>query len=286
MEELKFQEKFVAFIDVIGFKSMIEAAERGEGRTIAEVLQIMDELGDEKNREFIRSHGPKVCPCSPRVRDDLDFEVTQITDCAVVSAEVSPAGVINLVGHCWGAVIMLLTKGVMVRGYITRGKVIHSGTRLVGTGYHDAYAREGGVTAFKMEADEKGTPFVEVDQAVVDYVRDQNDACVKEMFSRMVESDGEVSALYPFKRLAHSFIIAGMGAPPFDPEKEKKQNEIVRGNIRRLIERITDGVDPTNKAALNKTRHYVAALSKQLEACDHTDEIIDALSRPVSSRSY
>lgn len=280
----EFQEKFVAFIDVMGFKAMVEAAERGEGRTVGEVREILDQLADVRNVDNIRRHGPMVCPCSPRVRHDLAFEVTQISDCAVASAEISPAGLINLVSHCWGAVIMLLTKGVMVRGYLTRGMLIHDGNLLMGTGYQTAYQREAGITAFKMEADEKGTPFVEIDSTVLQYVAEQEDPCVKEMFSRMVESDGEVSALYPFKRLGHSFAI-GFGLPRFDPEKEKQQNEAVRQNIRKLIERVSANVDRANHAATRKTRHYVAALKKQLAACDRTDEEIDALSRP-SGRRY
>lgn len=280
----EFQQKFVAFIDVMGFKSMVEAAERGEGRTVSEVREILDELAGAKNVDFIRKSGPKICPCSPRIRQDLAFEVTQISDCAVVSAEISPAGLINLVSHCWGAVIMLLTKGVMVRGYVTRGMIIHDGNFLMGTGYQTAYQREAGITAFKIEADEKGTPFVEIDPTVLDYVSEQEDSCVKEMFSRMVESDGEVSVLYPFKRLGHSFAIGGFGMPHFDAEKEKRQNDIVRQNIRKLIERVGANVDSANDAALRKTRHYVAALEKQLVACDRTDEAIDALSRPIGRR--
>lgn len=285
VSESKFEDKFVAFIDVMGFKEMIEAAERGDGRPIAEIFEIMDELGGEKVRASIHARGPKICPCSPRVRQDLAFEVTQVSDCAIVSAEVSPAGLINLVNHCWGAVMRLLTKGVLVRGYITRGGIIHVGSRIIGTGYQHAYTREStGITAFKIEADEKGTPFVEVDPVVLSYVAEHGDECVTKMFGRMVESDGEVSALYPFKRLGHSFIIGGMGVPPFNAEKEKKQNEVVRRSIRKLIDRVNVGVAASNDRAIRKTRHYVAALEKQLKACDRTDELIDALSRPVGRR--
>jgi len=100
----------------------------------------------------------------------------------------------------------------------------------------------------------------------------------------MVENDGEVSALYPFKRLGHSFAIGGLGMPRFNPEKEKQQNEIVRQSIRNLIGRVSANVDRANDAAMRKTRHYVAALEKQLVACDRTDEAIDALSRPIGRR--
>ncbi len=283
--EAGFEEKFVAFIDLMGFKGMVEAAERGERRTVPEIFELMDILGNEKGRAAIHKDGPKICPMSPRVREDLAFEVTQVSDCAIVSAEISPAGVIALVNHCWSAVIMLLTKGVLVRGYITRGSLIHRHGRLLGSGYQDAYARETGIVAFRKEADEKGTPFVEVDPAITSYVAEQSDGCVKEMFSRMVESDGSVTALYPFKRLAHSFSIGGIGRPAFDPDKEKRSNDNLRKRIMTLIDKVTAGVEPSNTAALGKTRHYIAALVKQIEVCDQTDVMIDRLSQPIGRRS-
>jgi hypothetical protein len=283
--EAGFEEKFVAFIDLLGFKGMVEAAERGERRTVPEIFELMDILGNEKGSGAIHKDGPKICPMSPRVREDLAFEVTQVSDCAIVSAEISPAGVIALVNHCWSAVIMLMTKGVLVRGYITRGNIIHRDGRLLGSGYQDAYARETGIVAFRMEADEKGTPFVEVDPVVTSYVAGQSDGCVKEMFSRMVESDGSVTALYPFKRLTHSFSIGGIDRPAFDPEKEKRSNDNLRKSIRKLIDKVTAGVDPSNAAALGKTRHYIAALEKQIDVCDQTDEMIDRLSQPIGRRS-
>ena len=39
-------------------------------------------------------------------------------------------------------------------------------------------------------------------------------------------------------------------------------------------------VDPTNESAMQKVKHYIAALDAQLEACDKTDKTIDALCRP------
>ncbi|HEY0313214.1 MAG TPA: hypothetical protein VGC56_12045 [Allosphingosinicella sp.] len=85
----EFQEKFVAFIDILGFKAMVEAAERGERRTVAEVREILDQLAGAGKAASIRTHGPTTCPCSPRVRQDLAFEVTQISD-AVFGTD--PAG--------------------------------------------------------------------------------------------------------------------------------------------------------------------------------------------------
>jgi hypothetical protein len=260
---VEFKDKFIAFVDVLGFKKMVEAAEAGTGMPLHELLDMLRELGKPEDREKIKKHGPMVCPQSTFVQRDLNFQLTQISDCVVVSCEVSPAGVINLIGHCWGAVIKLLTKGIMCRGYITRGSVYHADTQVIGTGYQEAYLKEAGVTAFRLEADERGTPFVEVDQVVCDYVMDHGDKCVKEMFSRYVKKDGDTTALFPFQRLAHSFIIAGFGQT-FDPEKEKRSNDNLRQMIQNVKRRVAELVDDSNDSAVSKANHYLAALDVQL----------------------
>jgi hypothetical protein len=281
---MEFKDKFVAFIDILGFKSMIEATERGEGRPLSEIREIQAELGRAKDREFYEKYGPKICPDSPHVQRDIDFQVTQVSDCAVISTEISPAGAINIVNHCWGAAIMLLTKGVMVRGYITRGQIYHMGTEFMGTGYHEAYQREPEVTAFKQEADERGTPFIEVDPRVCAYVRDEADGCVRQMFDRCVKSDGELTALFPFKRLSHSFIISGPGAPPFDAAKEKNSNNNLRISLLNLKDRVMMNVDQKNDRAMAKVQHYITALDAQIAICDKTDEMIVRLGQPFGRR--
>lgn len=282
---MEFEDKFIGYVDILGFKNMVAEAERGQGRSLTDIRELLSELRRQKDAVFYEQHGPHVCPHSAFTRRDLNFEVTQISDCVVVSAEVSPAGVINLVNHCWAAAMMLLTRGVMVRGYITRGRIVHRGTEIIGTGYQEAYAREPGVSAFKQEADEKGTPFVEVDPSVCDYVRNETDECVRKMFGRCVRSDGTVTALFPFQRLSHSFIIGGFGRPTFDPDLQKRNNDQVRQNIHKLKARLLEHAPAENPAATRKLDHYLRALDAQLAQCDMTDEMIDDLMRPIG-RSF
>lgn len=119
-----FTDKFIAFVDVLGFKAMVQAAEAGTGPPLPELMKLMRKLGTKADRNEFRRRGPLSCPDAPRIRDDMDFELTQISDCVIISTEVSPAGVINLIWHCWGACMKLLGDGVMLRGYIKRGTSI------------------------------------------------------------------------------------------------------------------------------------------------------------------
>ncbi len=119
---MEFSEKFVAFVDVLGFKGMLEAAETGHDKSLSEILEYLAILGTPEDEQNMRRYGPSFCPEIRCNRHNLDFKITQISDCVIVSSELSPKGLINLVGHCWAAITELLTKGIMCRGYITKGK--------------------------------------------------------------------------------------------------------------------------------------------------------------------
>lgn len=276
MSNMEFKDKFIGFVDILGFEKMVEATEAGR-MSFAELLEMLNDLGSSEHQIRFKKDGPTTCPKSAYVQRDLDFRLTQISDCVVASSEVSPAGVINLVSHCWDAAMKLLTKGVLCRGYITRGSLFHTYTQFIGTGYQKACNQEKHhVTAFKRKGEKSGTPFVEVDPAVCDYVRNHGDSCVKKMFSRYVKEDGVVTALFPFQRLAHSFVIAGFGRT-FDPEKEKHSNQNIRLMIKNFKERVMVFVDRSNSDAVRKVEHYIAALDAQLEVCKKTDEMINTL---------
>jgi hypothetical protein len=274
MPSVEFKEKFVAFLDVLGFKNLVEAAEAGTTVPLNDVLEVLRELGSPEERLKFEKHGPKVCPQSAYIQRNLDFQITQVSDCFIVSSEISPAGAINLINYCWTVVLLLMDKGFLCRGYITKGPMSHDGDKhFFGTGYHKALNNERNVTAFKRDADERGTPFVEVDRLVCDYVTSCEDRCVKEMFSRFVQGDGKVMALFPFKRLAHRFIVAGFGQT-FDAEQEKRSNENVRSRVRKIKETVMSLVDSSNPNAVSKAEHYIRALDAQLDVCDRTDEFI------------
>jgi hypothetical protein len=103
------------------------------------------------------------------------------------------------------------------------------------------------------------------------------------MFSRCTRGDGDVVALYPFQRLAHSFVIGGFGRE-FDPERERRSNHNLRLGLKSLKERVLAFVDTSNPSAVRKAEHYLRALDAQLTVCDKTDGAIDALTAPLRDR--
>ena len=169
----------------------------------------------------------------------------------------------------------------MCRGYIKRGQIYHTPEQQIGTGIGDVVEREKQVSIFKKEAVERGTPFIEVDADVVQYIGHQPNGCVKEMFSRMTKSEDDLTAIFPFQQLNHSFTIGGFGNT-FDPEKERASLNIVRGWIHKMKEQVRCHIDPSDESALQKGDHYIRMLDAQLTACDRTEEEIDRLTNPYT----
>ena len=286
MSELQFTEKFIAFFDVLGWTSLVRASDEGCGLSLPELSEIATMLGTSADREHFEKYGPTTCPKAPYIRKNMDFRITQVSDSALISAEVSPAGLINLVSHCWTACFKLLSKGIMCRGYIKRGRIYHTSEHQIGTGLSDVVEREKQVSIFKKDADKRGTPFIEVDKEVVQYVEHQPDQCVKEMFSRLVKTEGDLAAIFPFKRLDPSTFFGPRLGQRFNPEREHESVNVVRGWIHKMKEQVQRHIDPSDESILRKGNHYIRMLDDQLVACARTEEEINRLTQPFPSGRF
>lgn len=274
--ERAFKEKLIAFIDILGFKSKVEAAERGSETDLGRLIEQCSKLGQASLEETVSRHGPSICPNSRHVDRDLDYAVTQMTDSALISVEVSPAGVANLLHHVWEAVWDLLTEGSMVRGYVCRGSIYHHGVQFLGTGYQKAVEQEKQVRAFRMAADRSGTPFVEVDPAVVEYVRNETDRCVREMFDRMTTSDaGGITVVYPVKRLS---AVAGSGG---DPEQCGRSLRVVVGWIESYLSKLESQSPERDPKANAKAKYYRRFLNEELVKCERMHAGLRSLREPA-----
>ena len=285
MSEVQYTEKFIAFFDVLGWESLVRASDKGCGLSLGELCEIVTALGTDEDRKHFEKYGPTICPDAPRIRKDMDFRITSASDSVLISAEISPAGLINLVSHCCMACFKLLSKGVMCRGYINRGRIYHTTEQQIGTGLNSAVEREKQVSIFKKDADERGTPFIEVDKEVVQYVEHQPDQCVKEIFPRLVKAEGDLAAIFPFQRLNHSFIVGGFGTT-FDPENERASLNVIRGWIHKMKEQVQRHIDPSEESALRKGNYYIRMLDNQLVACDQMDDAINLLAQPFPSGRF
>ncbi len=282
MTTLQFTEKFIAFLDVVGWKFHVRASEEESGLSLSELSDILTDLGTDDDRKQFEQFGPIICPEAPYIKRNIDFCITCVSDSVLISTEISPAGLINLISHCWTACFKLLSKGIMCRGYIKSGQIYHTSEQQIGTGFSDVVEFEKQVSIFKNDVDEKGTPFIEVDAEVVQYVENQPDRCVKEMFSRMTKSEDDLTAIFPFQRLNHSFTIGGFGKP-FGPDDERESLNIIRGWIHKMKEQVQRHINLSDESALRKGDHYIRMLDAQLAECAYTEQMIERLTQPYAS---
>lgn len=281
----QFQEKFIAYLDILGYSNLVEASEAGAGPPLDDLLEFAAMLGAPHGGRSVADGASRICPYCTGIAENLDFQVTQISDCAIVSAEISPAGAINLVHHCWTAVLGLLHNGLLCRGYITQGKIIHHGSTVIGTGFQRAVVGEKGVRAFKKTAEERGTPFVEVDRPLVDFFKACGDQCAKTMFGRFTKGSDDGVVIFPFQRLSHKFGV-GAGFPPFIPEQHLESNNNVRKLLGTLKQRVMVYADAKNPSGMQKIEHYISALDDQFVVADQVEENIERLAgRPIGRKS-
>ena len=111
-----------------------------------------------------------------------------------------------MVSYCSKIVKRLLMRGVMCRGYISQGLIFHLENEFYGRGYHEVLEREKSVEVFKKSADLRGTPFVEIDPKVYDFIG-KCDGAVRDTFSKQIKSDPSGVALFPFHDFVHGFFI-------------------------------------------------------------------------------
>ena len=268
MRKPAFTEKFIAFIDVLGFKSKVAAAERLDGTRLSDLLEICQKLENQQYQRSISMYGPNICPESKHNRRSLDYTVTQISDGAVISTEISPAGVINLLIHVSQTILGLLRYGVMVRGYVTRGNIFHEKAQVIGTGYHNALKGEKRVRAFSISEDDGATPFVAIDPDVVRYIREETDECVVKVFHRIIKADpvNDITVLFPFQQ-----PISIVRGNVFEPEKCKKGLSIIREQLGNYKDRIRIQSPDTDPDAGKKSKHYIKFLSDMLAELDEIE---------------
>lgn len=267
-----FVVKAIAFVDIVGFSNMVETA---TDKDLPSLLELTDCLGKPLDAaQYIR--GPIMCPNAPFLEETLDFKVTQVSDCVIVSAELSPAGVINLVHYCSNIALRIMGRRQLVRGSIVIGQIFHQGIRIIGEGYQRAVKGEGQVTlkSDPLKTESAGGPFIEIGPDVLDYVRSQPDECVKLMLSRMTESDGTVTAIYPYNSVAESHFCEVK--EDFDPYRWRESVKRWRAGwleMRQFLSETANALPPKPKAkwqhAIKGVDHIISRADDRIRQLNH-----------------
>lgn len=276
---MTYQEKFVAFIDILGFKELVKkSVEADDAESIARMVR---RLGSDDDIALYREDGAEICPHSQKLQKDLSLYITQVPDCVIVSAEVSPAGAINIVNYCRKiAERLLLRESVLCRGYLTKGKVYHQGAIIFGPAYLDAIVGEKKAAAVAWFDGNLGRPFIEVDPAVSSYLSACGDECTRTMYPRMVIAEGDYAVISPYG------IFARLIDWTIDPAKTRDEMHKEINHARKTIndiEKVLVSSKPTHDRAQAILSISFGKLSEARRRLNAADEMIANLHSPFPS---
>lgn len=139
MQKIKFEDRAVAFLDVLGFKQFVDAAGQSQHKyTELESLIDVLESAVPKLNETVDHTVPR----------DLIPKHLYISDSIILSAPLTSS---QMPSYCGLSILVmrviqishiLLSKGYLLRGGISVGPVWHTDSNIVGPAYQEAYQIE------------------------------------------------------------------------------------------------------------------------------------------------
>jgi hypothetical protein len=170
-DDTVYSDRYVAFIDILGFSAIVRQLDGASKRAkeLVGILENISTLTDQFAGDF--------------EKDGLRTQ--SFSDCIVMSENGSPKGLFSLLASATTLTFALLSKGVLTRGGIAKGKLHHSDKIVFGPAMLEAYRLESTIARY---------PRILVDKAThLDYQR-PSFAAVCERYERSpklsFDSDG------------------------------------------------------------------------------------------------
>ena len=279
-------DKFIAFLDVLGWKSFVRKTEQNNNSSLKDAIDVLNMIKQEmlSRKELFLKNGSIICPSAPRIKDDIDFFFTMFSDNVVISTEVSPAGLVNLIDCCRTIYFkLIMRRGLMCRGYLGMGPIYHSKDYCVGSGLGDVASEEKRVSFSGIEAEERGTPFIEIDGSVIQFIDHKiSDRCTVDLLEDIVKREGDIAAIFPFERLDPGKF----GGVAHDPARARQDVAVVRKWIEDAKRLVAQHVDSRCASARRKGNCLTRILDNQLLVCEQTETLIEQMSEIFPAHSF
>ena len=159
------EERFVAFIDILGFKQELEKIESNidsENKNLKRILSILNFIDTETQESHYSADLP-IYVDSPNgvIEKELgDPRMTYISDCVIISTEPTIDGFKALSRKIHKIITDLAYDGFFCRGAISKGKLFHKDRIMFGSSYIRAYCLEEKVAKY---------PRVIIDPNILDF---------------------------------------------------------------------------------------------------------------------
>lgn len=139
MQNIEFENRAVAFIDVLGFKSVVDVAVQGGNKLceLKELIGVLESTVPSLDGTVDSSVSRNLIPKHIYISDSI------ILSAPLESHEMaSYRGLSILVMRVIQISHVLLSRGYLIRGGISVGNVWHTDSNIVGTAYQEAYQIE------------------------------------------------------------------------------------------------------------------------------------------------
>lgn len=188
-----YENRFVAFLDILGFKELIYKIE-SEGEKSSDFQRVRSVL-NFLHEESIESNGQHDLPVYEQKEGYMlekelgDPRISYISDCVIISTESSFDGFKSLCNKITKFSTDIAYDGIFLRGSITHGKVYHHGPMLFGSAYQKAY---------QLESEHAKHPRIIIDDIVFDVLRgDQGKFPLNEHAITKVDNDFSYLSNFP-----------------------------------------------------------------------------------------
>jgi hypothetical protein len=178
-----YRELYIAFLDLLGFKSQVEDAEN-------------DPVAHDKLRTILNLVRESLCE-----NPSINFRLNYFSDCIVLSGERTPHGLREMFSSVCLLTSNLMQHDVLIRGGLAAGRVHHSRDFLYGSAFNRAY---------KLESEVAHDPMVLLSDEVVEDAKKYG----PEHVGFLVEQDGRwfihfllQYALYRPKPICQGMVI-------------------------------------------------------------------------------
>lgn len=137
----QYEERYVAFLDILGFSDLIE---RTAGATPAVALDAVVRALEIPHEVVLKDI------ILGRIGDisAAKHTLTAFSDCVAISTIASEQGLMNLLFHVRAILFRLLRLGFLARGGIARGLVYHREGKILGPALLEAYRLESRVAIY------------------------------------------------------------------------------------------------------------------------------------------
>lgn len=132
---MPYGERYVAFVDILGFGEIVKNSTRGDGSpSFDDLVSVLAKMG-ERDQDIDDVFG-----------DDFKFQT--FSDSIIMSEKISTGGLFQIVTAVGDLAIDLLKVGLLMRGGIAKGSLYHESNVVFGPAFLEAYRLESSIANY------------------------------------------------------------------------------------------------------------------------------------------